>query len=401
MADDETTQDCKDLNAKSGDGDDSTVDIGDDFMACLPFGASLTLTNGKLSYKAPTAPTVSEGYVVTSGGCITDVKAAELPVYTGEACAPVPNACSDGGGDGVGGSVSISGVSPISVSGSGTSTNPYIISYSGGGGGGSTNIVAGNSGVVVGHSGSTTTVSHKAGTLNAGAIGSLQIDAFGHIVGGSSGGGSGGLLGVVGGTGIDVTTENGIATVSLLGGGGGDDDDDDTCNCTIRAGTGISVTPLTGGTGYTITNTAPGSSTPATSGGGVYAFTIVSEGDMVKRNTLYGTRGNDSLHLAFTVPSGGSAVLYEVEAAVAAEDTKGTCVDIREYSSDTGTSIRSTLTLPYRGPNGLWASIPGSKLSAGTHYVGLYFRFPDDSTTADINTAYRGALILKVYILGN
>lgn len=213
---------CTDLTAAAASPSEP-IDIGEDFTACLPFGGSITLASGKLSYKAPSAPSVTEGYVVVSGGCISDVKAVELPTYTSAPCAPVPSRCDDSGGGGGGGGgdcsdcltqVVAQGGTSISVTGAGTSSSPLIISYTGKSGSSTiTDIVSGNSAITVGSSGSAAVITHKTG--KGGTFNGLTFDEFGHLTGGSGSSG-GGLIDVVGGDGIDVTSSGGVAIVSLI-----------------------------------------------------------------------------------------------------------------------------------------------------------------------------------------
>ena len=205
----------------------------EDIDICLPFGGRLYTNGGCLAYEPGTAPTDGTyGKVKVQNGCIVGVEDEDASLYTASPCAPVPNPCDCDGG------VNISGVqgnllykdgsgdlaavlhyeagNGITMSGDGTVENPLTVAATGGGSGGIGNVL-GNDVIEVTKSGTTAIVKHKPSAAEGGIIGPVRIDSYGHVIGAAEVSSAGGVLGVLGGDGVDANTDpnTNIVTVSL------------------------------------------------------------------------------------------------------------------------------------------------------------------------------------------
>lgn len=197
---------------------------GEAWNVCLPFGGRIwSDSNGIHAAGGLPPPDGVYGKVVIADGCIVGVEPADVPLYTGSPCAPAPNGC--GGttsvlGDGFtpGGTVitcEIEAGAGVSVSGSGTEADPYVISADTG-----VYIRSDNSAIALTGAGTRNnpfTLAHKTGVATT--VNGLTFDAFGHLssVSTDETAGSKGIKGIVPGFGISANTDNvsGIATVGL------------------------------------------------------------------------------------------------------------------------------------------------------------------------------------------
>lgn len=199
---------------------------------CLPFGRHVTFDGGCLNVQEPAAlPADGEyGLLVVENGCITDVREAPLPIYTPPPCTPAVTPC-----DGETGGVNIShasgdlldydasgrltaflyidGTNGISVTGSGTADDPLnfqsLIEPN------DTYLKSGTPDIITVHGDGSQQnsyiVSHTA--TNPGPFEGLELDAYGHVKNFIPDQNS--LVSVLPGPGLDVTTENRVATVAL------------------------------------------------------------------------------------------------------------------------------------------------------------------------------------------
>lgn len=206
---------------------------------CLPFGGRLYNAGGCVHFEKGSPP--ADGVydkIVIANGCIVGAEKGDIPLYTGSPCAPVPVECGGGGGlpdpSGQSGNlfaydasgkplvrVVISGGDGISVSGNGSASSPYIIALSGaGGGGGKTFIRSANNAIAVTGAGEQTApyvLTHKKGL--EGRFGGMTFDDYGHLVSFTQSSVQTGVAGIIGGAGINVTSDsNGIYTISATGG---------------------------------------------------------------------------------------------------------------------------------------------------------------------------------------
>lgn len=199
--------------------------VGPDFSCCLPFGGQLLSRAGVLTYSAPATVPPDGVYnaITIKGGCIVGVGTEDLSAYNVATCTAVPTPCGEGVSNVVSG-IALQGGSGISVIGTGTTANPFVISAtgvasSGSDGGGAIYLQAANSGVLVGGSGSASdpfTVAHKeAGDFDL--INGMRFDSYGHLVQYSPASSTIGVNDVVAGYGIDVTRDQAtkIVTVGL------------------------------------------------------------------------------------------------------------------------------------------------------------------------------------------
>lgn len=235
-------QDCKPRMLTSCEG--QTLQSGvppscSDWSVCLPFAGRLYSEGGCVKVEPGNPPEDGVyGKVIIAGGCIVGLEKADIPLYTSSPCAPVPApcACGEGGSmpepspqagnlfttDAAGMplvKVSMQAGSNISITGSGTTTDPFIIS-------GkfdvaqTTFVQAGNSGVTVTGTGGREDpykVGHgntKTNESLTSAMG-LSIDQFGHITAYNAPAEASNVKGVVGGDGIEAKTDAGTGLVTL------------------------------------------------------------------------------------------------------------------------------------------------------------------------------------------
>lgn len=238
---------------------DAVPRIGEVWSICLPFGGRIWADgNGVHAAGGIAPPDGVYGKVVIANGCIIGVEPEDVPLYTGSPCAPLPGDCGSSGGAGggmsgggsTGGSsgsggctcdltpssttgnqfttdaagrplvrVSIKGADGITVTGNGTTSNPYVISNSGGG---ITvepvYITSGNAAITVTGTGSRQdpfVITHKEGT--SGTVNGMKFDSYGHFIGAAEGSSTKGITGIVGASGIQATVDKttGVATISL------------------------------------------------------------------------------------------------------------------------------------------------------------------------------------------
>lgn len=212
---------------------------------CLPFYGKLYSREGCIHHEPGNPPPDGVYSKLTIiNGCIVSAEKADLAMYAGASCAPVPCACNEAGtGGGPGGSslpepsrndgnlfeydlsgrplvrVIARGENGISVTGAGTTENPLVISAVGGESGGVIYLQAGNSSIEVTGSGTREDpylVTHAKG--HEAIINGMKFDARGHLVGFVEDSGSAtGINGIKGGENIDVQLDQKtkLATVSL------------------------------------------------------------------------------------------------------------------------------------------------------------------------------------------
>lgn len=200
---------------------------------CLPFGGQLYSRGGCVyaEFGQPPADGVYGGIVIANG-CIVDVLPKEACLEDIAPCVSSPPPC-----DGVSAEagapstaagnlyeldaagrplvrVNMRGGDGISITGQGTTTDPFIIRanvevapiY----------ITSKNNAISVSGSGTYAdpfSIEHKPGLQTQ--VSGLTFDTFGHLIGKSIESVNGGITAVLGGIGIDVKTENLVATVSM------------------------------------------------------------------------------------------------------------------------------------------------------------------------------------------
>lgn len=210
------------------------------FSFCLPFGGKVEYDGTCMQY-APGTPPEDGVYskIYIANGCIVGADKYDPPIYTSSPCAPVPNPCDcEGGGSGAlpdpstqSGNlfqydasgrplvkVTINGGNGISVSGSGSSTDPFMLSATPDSSIGIQYFKSGNDALTLtgsGTSGDPYTYTHRSGYQ--GNVNGMTFDTYGHLTGYTAPSTAGTINGVVGSDGIDVSTDisSGVATVSL------------------------------------------------------------------------------------------------------------------------------------------------------------------------------------------
>lgn len=226
------------------------IDIGEDFQACLPFGAYISLSNGRLAYAGPNTTRVPDGVYTqftVQSGCIIAAGQADISTYTSTPCAPVPNPCDCGGGGGTG-AVVLSPSQPnlsywdeggrlltqlfvtagpgIQLRGTGARGNPLIISVAENTAGGSSTtgsvyFSSVDSSLAVSGTGTASdpfNIYHTTRAQGSRYINGMSFDAAGHLVDYSEpSAAENAVTGIIAGTGIEVdrNMKTGIVTVSL------------------------------------------------------------------------------------------------------------------------------------------------------------------------------------------
>ena len=223
------------------DVENQSAPVYEPFTVCLPFGASLEWDGQGLIYHESANP-ISDGVygtITVQGNCIASAGAEPVCEYTPAPCAPAAGPCSGTGSGGAGVAISPSSDNltyldtanrlkttlfyragtGISMSGSGTKSDPLVVSSvddSGSDGTGFIRLISGNSGVKVTGSGTSSApymVSHVENGGVSGMCGPFTLDEYGHVIGYNEQASS--VLAVMGATDIDVTTNGGIVTVAL------------------------------------------------------------------------------------------------------------------------------------------------------------------------------------------
>lgn len=209
------------------------------WTACLPFGGQLVSEGGCVNYTPGTPP--PDGVyskIVIANGCIVSAELADIPLYTSSPCAPVPVPCDCDGGSGSGlpdpsptvgnlfkydasgrplVKVSVVGGTGISVTGTGTSDDPIVITNTQQQQG-QQYFRSGNSFIELTGTGAAndpytfTHVLRMSGTYNG-----MVFDEAGHLIDYNAPSGSTDVRGIVEGDGIkvDMNVATGIATISL------------------------------------------------------------------------------------------------------------------------------------------------------------------------------------------
>ncbi|MBD5585301.1 MAG: hypothetical protein HDQ88_09485 [Clostridia bacterium] len=223
---------------------ETQVPVQETWEICLPWGGLLYADElGVHLQKGSPPPDGVYDRLVIADGCLVNVRQSEtVPIYTGSPCAPLPGDCT-GSGSGGGGSgnlcnpsatpgnlyrcdlsgrplvtVYIEGGSGITVTGNGTSTNPFIISGSGGSSSGGMYIRSGNDAIKLTGSGTYDdpyVINHKEGTQTT--INGMTFDRYGHLIDTGSGSANKGVTGIIPGDGIDVDADpkTNIYTIKL------------------------------------------------------------------------------------------------------------------------------------------------------------------------------------------
>lgn len=178
-----------------------------------------------------TTPDGEYGSMVVTDGCVTAYGLPEVPTYTPPYCNPNPPPCGEGEGGGVSVQVSpaagnqlsdsalglyakayISAGTGVSVTGSGTQAQPYVVSSSATGGS-DISLVEGAGIKIEEIIPGQKTIGVKDGALNAGIYGGFSVDRHGFITGYNPALSDTTVAEVIGGLDITVTTAAGIATV--------------------------------------------------------------------------------------------------------------------------------------------------------------------------------------------
>ena len=208
------------------------------FSFCLPFGGKVDY-DGTCMHYAPGTPPEDGVYskIYIANGCIVGADKYDPPIYTNSPCAPVPNPCDcEGGGTGslpdpstqsgnlfqydASGrplvKVTINGGSGVTVSGSGSTTDPFVISAKPDSTIGLQYFKAGNDGLILSGSGTQQdpySYAHKTG-YQANVLG-MTFDQYGHLTGYIQPSSAGTVNGVIGEDGITAETELSSGVVTL------------------------------------------------------------------------------------------------------------------------------------------------------------------------------------------
>lgn len=206
---------------------DVASQIGEAWNVCLPFGGRVwSDSNGVHAVGGIAPPDGVYGKVVIADGCIVGVEPEDVPIYTGNPCAPLPGNCSGNAMAAVNlepmvasdvpamGHVYMEAGAHVNIQGDGTADNPYVISAD-------TGIHITSENHAIGITGEGTRkdpikITHKLG--HATTINGMTFDAFGHLVAAfdEPTAGAKGITGIVPGYGIDANIDiaTGIAKIS-------------------------------------------------------------------------------------------------------------------------------------------------------------------------------------------
>lgn len=199
-----------------------SAQAGEAWNICLPWGGRIwSDADGVHAQGGNAPPDGVYGKIVIANGCIVGVESEDVPLYTGSPCAPLPVNC--GGESTLGGGFTpgsttitceIEAGSGVTVTGSGTTNDPYVISADTG-----IYLRSDNAAIAVSGSGTRTspfTVKHKSGLATT--VNGLTFDAYGHLTSANTSetAGNKGIKGIVPSFGIAVSVDNstGIATIS-------------------------------------------------------------------------------------------------------------------------------------------------------------------------------------------
>lgn len=198
---------------------------GETWSICLPFGGRIWADGNGVHARGGAAPPDGVyGKVVISNGCIVGLEPEDVPLYTGSPCAPLPGNC--GGSSSVNAVAlhdmaepvvmcEIAGGDGVTITGSGTDDDPYIVSAETG-----VYLRSVNSAISVTGQGTRQnpfTLKHKEGLATI--INGMVFDAFGHLTSANpeASAATKGLKGIIPGFGIKVNTDNstGLSHVGL------------------------------------------------------------------------------------------------------------------------------------------------------------------------------------------
>lgn len=211
----------------------------DSFNLCLPFGASLSYDGTGLKYTEPKNIS-GTGLVKVIEGCVTDLVAEEVPIYTPPPCTPAVSPCDDSGSSTSGsgvilssdssnlltwdssgyllGALNVRAGSNITITGAGTATDVMVIS-------GSiepndTFVTAGTPNLITvtgqGTQASAYNISHVRQASSPAQSTGLVVDDGGHVVSYEPPTTAGLITSVVGIPGVvDVETTNTVVSVTL------------------------------------------------------------------------------------------------------------------------------------------------------------------------------------------
>lgn len=208
-----------------------------DWDICLPFGGRLYKEGDCIRHVPGNPPPDGVyGLITVAGGCIVSADAEPVSKYQGDPCAPVPCPCDSEGATGTSNLCNpsttsgnlyecdmagrplvrayVTGSDNVTVTGNGTSTNPYRISIDQGDAG-VTNLTSNSAALIVRPNTGAVTIEHKTG-YNDRTIMGMVFDEWGHLTAYNEQGATG-VTGIVPGGGIAVETDqsSGIATIEL------------------------------------------------------------------------------------------------------------------------------------------------------------------------------------------
>lgn len=207
-----------------------------DWDVCLPWGGRLYQRDGCVRYEPGKPPEDGVyGQFTIQDGCFVSAEEYPVPKYQSDPCAPVPCPCDSTGGDGgnlcnpstVAGNLYscdaagkplvkayVNGGDNVSVTGNGTSTNPFVISIDQGDAG-VLSLSSGSSCLTVTPNSGAVEITHREG-FNDQTIMGMVFDQYGHLTSYSPQA-SDGITGITAGYGITVNVDQNskIATVAL------------------------------------------------------------------------------------------------------------------------------------------------------------------------------------------
>lgn len=236
-----------------------------EWSICLPFGGRLYSSGGCVYAEVGSPPPDGVyGKIVIANGCIIGAEPEDVPIYTGSPCAPQPDSCSNaatsstsarifstmaasssgssgssGGGccepsslsgnlyklDAAGKPVvqlSARGGGGLSVTGSGTTSDPLVISLansSGSSSEGGVYVRSANNAIAASGAGTRAdpvVLTHKTGLQTI--VNGMSFDAYGHLTSYNASASAGsGVTGIIGGQGIEVSVDqqSKINTISM------------------------------------------------------------------------------------------------------------------------------------------------------------------------------------------
>lgn len=197
------TTSCEKRTLATGDTEKSAY-VAKDISVCLPFGGELYTDGGILKHEPASNPPADGVYgkVVVKNGCIIDVQPEDVALHTSAPCAPIPSPCDCGEGGGSGGSgmaqpsttagnlfeydaagrplvrVFMEEGSGIAIDGTGTKSNPFVLSADVEVGGAE---VLASGALYTEDTGVATMILHRDG--RSASINGMEFDAYGHLIG--------------------------------------------------------------------------------------------------------------------------------------------------------------------------------------------------------------------------